>query len=149
MLGLQNEREWKVFCEQVLKQAALADDPRFARNSQRTAHREELKAIIVEAFSKLSKEQVIHLLEEAKIANAAVNTMHDVWQHKQLQARHRWREVATSAGTIPALLPPGLNNAFEYRMAPVPALGEHSESILQELGYSAEQIEAWRQAATI
>ena len=75
--------------------------------------------------------------------------MHDVWQHKQLQARHRWREVATSAGTIPALLPPGLNNAFEYRMAPVPALGEHSESILQELGYSAEQIEAWRQAATI
>ncbi|MDK6202180.1 CaiB/BaiF CoA-transferase family protein [Oligella urethralis] len=149
MLGLQNEREWKVFCEQVLKQAYLADDPRFARNSQRTAHREELKAIIVEAFSKLSKEQVIHLLEEAKIANAAVNTMHDVWQHKQLQARHRWREVATSAGTIPALLPPGLNNAFEYRMAPVPALGEHSESILQELGYSAEQIEAWRQAATI
>lgn len=149
MLGLQNEREWKVFCEEVLKQPELADDPRFNRNSQRTENRDELKAIIVEAFSSLSKDEVIELLESAKIANAAVNTMHDVWNHKQLKERNRWRDVGTSAGVVPALLPPGVNNAYEYRMDAVPALGEHSEAILKEIGYETEQIEKLAQLGTI
>ncbi|NLA52392.1 MAG: CoA transferase [Alcaligenaceae bacterium] len=149
MLGLQNEREWKVFCEQVLKQPELADDPRFNRNSQRTENRDELKAIIIETFSGLSKSEVIELLEGAKIANAAVNTMHDVWNHQQLKERNRWRDVGTSAGTVPALLPPGVNNAYEYRMGDVPALGEHSQSILKEIGYDAEQIEQLTQLGTI
>lgn len=149
MLGLQNEREWKVFCEQVLKQPELADDPRFNRNSQRTENRDELKAIIIETFSGLSKSEVIELLEGAKIANAAVNTMHDVWNHQQLKERNRWRDVGTSAGTVPALLPPGVNNAYEYRMGDVPALGEHCQSILKEIGYDAEQIEQLTQLGTI
>lgn len=149
MLGLQNEREWKVFCEEALKQPELADDPRFNRNSQRTENRDELKAIIVEAFSSLSKDEVIELLESAKIANAAVNTMHDVWNHKQLKERNRWRDVGTSAGVVPALLPPGVNNAYEYRMDAVPALGEHSEAILKEIGYETEQIEKLAQLGTI
>ena len=149
MLGLQNEREWKVFCDEVLKQPELADDPRFNRNSLRTENRDDLKAIIVEAFASLSKDEVIELLESAKIANAAVNTMHDVWNHKQLKDRDRWREVGTSTGPIPALLPPGVNNAYEYRMDAVPALGEHSESILKGIGYDDEQIEKLSKLGTI
>lgn len=149
MLGLQNEREWKVFCDEVLKQPELAVDPRFNRNSQRTANREALKTIIDEAFSTLSKEEAIELLENAKIANASVNTMHDVWNHKQLKERNRWREVNTSVGAIPALLPPGVNNNYDYRMDAVPALGEHSRSILAEIGYDDEQVEKLAQDGTI
>jgi itaconate CoA-transferase len=90
MLGLQNEREWALFCSKVLEQPELATDPRFNSNAARTAARVELRAIIVDVFSKLTAEQVIERLEAAQIANAHVNTMHDMWEHPQLKARGRW-----------------------------------------------------------
>ncbi|MEX3825266.1 CoA transferase, partial [Paraburkholderia sp. BR14262] len=102
MLGLQNDREWKLFCEHVLSQPELATDERFASNSQRSARRAELRELIVDAFSKLTAAQVIERLDRAGIANARMNTMADVWAHPQLQARERWREVQTPAGTVPA-----------------------------------------------
>lgn len=135
MLGLQNEREWGAFCEKVLRQPQLATDPRFGSNKLRTAARGELYALIVETFSKLTAEQVGARLDEAQIANGRVNEMHEVWAHEQLKARKRWVEVGTPAGAIPALLPPGLPEGFTPRMDPVPALGEHTEAILRELGY--------------
>jgi itaconate CoA-transferase len=140
MLGLQNEREWVAFCNKVLHAPELAGDPRFASNSRRSAAREELRKLIVEAFSVLSTEEVTRRLDEAQIANACVNTMHDVWEHPQLRARHRWCEVESPAGTIPALFPPGVEQDDAPRMDPVPALGEHTARILAELGYSAERI---------
>jgi crotonobetainyl-CoA:carnitine CoA-transferase CaiB-like acyl-CoA transferase len=149
MLGLQNDREWKLFCEHVLLQPELATDERFAANSQRSARRVELRELIVEAFSKLTAAEVIERLDRAGIANAQMNTMADVWAHPQLQARERWREVQTSAGTVPALLPPGAPCAFDARMDAVPALGQHTESILHELGYDAPRIGALRQAGAI
>ncbi len=139
MLGLQNEREWVNFCSQVLQQPALATDPRFDANAKRTAARADLKALIEQTFAGLSAAQVVARLDEAGIANAQVNTMADVWAHPQLQARQRWTTVATPAGAVPALLPPGCNEA---RMDAVPALGQHSRSVLAGLGYSAEQIDA-------
>lgn len=87
MLGLQNDREWRVFCEQVLGQPDLANDERFASNSKRAANRDALRALIIDAFAALSLAQVSARLETAQIANASVNTMHDVWKHPQLQAR--------------------------------------------------------------
>ena len=144
MLGLQNEREWEVFCERVLQQPELARDPRFASNSKRTHDRETLRAIIVEVFSRFSAEQVIARLDAAQIANAHMNDMHDVWQHEQLKARRRWVDVATPAGPLPALLPPGAPDAQSVRMDPVPALGQHTEAILAELGYGADRIAALR-----
>lgn len=141
MMGLQNEREWKVFCERVLERPALADDARFDSNSRRSAARDELRAIIVETFSGLTAEQVAARLDAAGIANARVNEMHDVWRHAQLAARGRWAEVGTPAGPVPALLPPGAPEAFTSRMDPVPALGEHTESILRELGYRDQMIQ--------
>ncbi|MEW5889690.1 MAG: CaiB/BaiF CoA-transferase family protein [Pseudomonadota bacterium] len=149
MLGLQNEREWKVFCDRVLLRPELAGDERFATNSRRTVAREALRAIIVEVFAALTAEQVMARLDEAQIANARMNDMHEVWQHAQLQARRRWTAVATPAGAIPALLPPGLTADDRPRMDPVPALGEHTEAILLELGYDAGAIEKLRAARAI
>lgn len=136
MLGLQNEREWATFCEKVLLDPALARDPRFDANAKRSENRAELKALIVQAFASLSTAQVEQRLDEAQIANARMNDMAGVWAHPQLKARERWRTVGTPAGEIAALLPPGRNSSFEYRMDPVPAVGEHTDKIKKELGYS-------------
>lgn len=137
MLGLQNEREWAVFCKVVLQDPELATHAAFATNSLRSANRAQLRARIVEAFGRLTASQVVQRLEEAKIANANVNTMADVWAHPQLAARDRWRSVDTAAGPIPALLPPGATDA---RMDPIPAVGQHTDAILAEVGCSSVQI---------
>jgi itaconate CoA-transferase len=149
MLGLQNEREWQVFCRQVLQQPDLVEDPRFATNSARTAAREELRAIILEAFARLTAQQVIDQLDDANIANAHMNDMHDVWAHPQLAARGRWVEVETAAGKVPALLPPGMPGDYAPRMDAVPALGEHAEAILAELGYDRNAIAGLRAQGAI
>jgi itaconate CoA-transferase len=144
MLGLQNEREWQAFCTQVLHQPDLATDPRFASNSARSQARDALRTIIVEAFGTLTAEQVVQRLEAAGIASAQVNDLAQVWAHPQLQARQRWVEVGTPAGPVPAALPPGARDADDVCMGSVPALGEHTDAILAELGYDATAIEALR-----
>jgi itaconate CoA-transferase len=144
MLGLQNEREWELFCTRVLLQPELARDPRFASNAARTAARQELRQIIVDEFSALTAEQVIERLDSAQIANAHMNDMHDLWQHAQLKARDRWVQVATPAGPMPALLPPGVPNTYDARMDGVPALGQHTDEILTKLGYDSSAIAALR-----
>jgi itaconate CoA-transferase len=149
MLGLQNEREWKIFCDKLLLQPALATDERFATNAKRSAQREALSAMIVKAFSKSTAAQVAHQLEEAGIANAQVNTMAEVWAHPQLKSRDRWREVDTSAGPVPALLPPGSWQHGEPRMDAVPALGQHTDAILATQGYSAERMASLRAEGVI
>ena len=152
MLGLQNEREWNVFCEKVLQQPELAADTRYASNSKRSAAREELRRVIIEVFAQLSAAEVVQRLDDAQIANARVNDMHDVWNHPQLRARKRWRDVESPAGSIPALLPPGFSDVADEasaRMDPVPALGEHTDSILLELGYSAAESADLRAAHAI
>jgi crotonobetainyl-CoA:carnitine CoA-transferase CaiB-like acyl-CoA transferase len=149
MLGLQNEREWAMFCKTVLQRPELAADARFSTNSKRSAARAELRALIVDAFAELTAEEVVRRLDDAQIANAQVNDMHAVWKHPQLQARQRWREVNTPAGPVPALLPPGSWEEGDPRMDAVPALGEHSDSILAELGYSTQQIAQLRTAGTL
>ncbi len=149
MLGLQNEREWVTFCEQVLHQPALATDPRFASNSTRTTARKALHAIIQEAFASLTAAEVIDRLEQAGIANAQLNNMEDIWQHAQLRARQRWTEVGSPVGPLPALLPPGVPSAWTARMDPIPALGQHTEAILAELGFDGTAVAALKSGKAI
>ena len=149
MLGLQNEREWAQFCETVLENPALAVDERFDRNFKRNEKRAELLDIIDSCFSKLSSEQLIARLEKAQIANAHLNDMAGLWKHQQLKARNRWTEVNTPNGSIAALLPPGLNDSYDYRMDPIPAVGQHTDSILKELGVSESDIVAMRASGAI
>ena len=149
MLGLQNEREWLVFCEVVLEQSQLATDSRFDSNARRNEHRGALKAIILGAFSSMTSAQVTSKLDQAQIANARMNSMADLWEHPQLKARDRWRQVETPVGDIPALLPPGRISSFDYRMDAVPGVGEHTQAILRELGQGDSDIAAMQQAGAI
>ncbi len=149
MLGLQNEREWRVFCEKVLLQPGLATDSRFDSNARRNENRDALRAIIVETFSALGTVQVVERLDAAQIANARMNDMAGLWAHPQLQARERWRQVGSPAGDIPALLPAGRQSAFDYRMDAIPAVGEHTESILRSLGRGDAEIAALREAGAV
>lgn len=149
MLGLQNEREWKAFCELVLQAPELATDPRFDANARRNAHREELQALILDTFSRLSTEEVLQRLDLAQIANARMNDMAGLWAHPQLQARGRWRQVDSPAGELPALLPPGRHSGFDYRMDAIPAVGQHTDAVLHELGYADDAIACWRAAGAV
>jgi itaconate CoA-transferase len=143
-LGLQNEREWAHFCTLVLEQPEMATDPRFDSNAKRVANREALHARIDAVFSQLTIEQVIARLDRAQIANARMNSMQEFWDHPQLRARERWREVGSPVGPLKALLPPVTMRDVEPRMDPIPALGEQTEQILRSLGYQDEQISRLR-----
>ncbi len=134
MLGLQNEREWLQFCEVVMQDSALASDPRFNSNSLRHENRHLLEAVILKVFARMTAAQVIEKLDQAQIANARMNSMADVWAHPQLQARKRWVDIDSPVGKLPALLPPGHSDAFEYTMGAIPGVGEHTEKILKEFG---------------
>ncbi|MFL5440525.1 MAG: CaiB/BaiF CoA transferase family protein [Myxococcales bacterium] len=141
VLGLQNEREWAVFCEQVLRRADLATDRRFTSNSARVANRTELTRIIEETFAGATAADVVARLDSAGIANGRLNTIADIAAHPQLAARNRWREVQTSAGPVAATLPPANLEGVTPSMGAVPALGQHTEAVLLSLGYSAQQIQ--------
>jgi len=142
MLGLQNEREWATFFDKVLGQPQLVADPRYDTNFKRNERREEIAAFINKVFSVLTTEQLVEKLDAAGIANARMNTPEEVWQHAQLKARERWREVESPVGPIPALLPPATLSDADARMDPIPDIGEHTEKILSELGFSGNEIAA-------
>jgi crotonobetainyl-CoA:carnitine CoA-transferase CaiB-like acyl-CoA transferase len=149
MLGLQNEREWKAFCEKVLGRPALAEDGRFDSNAKRHERRAEVTALIEEVFSTLGSGEVVARLDAAGIANARVNTLEEVWEHPQLKARERWREMGSPEGPLPALLPPATHAGFEARFGPIPGVGEHTGAILRELGYSEADVAGLRTAGAI
>ena len=127
MLGIQNEREWAAFCRGVLKRPELATDARYDNNTKRTAARAEVVALIERVFADMTAEQVVERLDAAGIANARLNTPDEVWDHAQLKARDRWREVESPAGRIPAILPPASFQGIEARMDAIPSIGEHTD----------------------
>ena len=143
-LGIQNEREWARFCERVLEQPALAVDERFASNALRVQHQEALSAIIAAAFAPLTSAAVVERLDAAGIANARMNSVREYLDHPQLAARHRWRDVDSPAGPLRALLPPYGLEGVEPVMGPIPAVGQHTDAILEELGFDAATIAEWR-----
>jgi itaconate CoA-transferase len=148
-LGIQNEREWERFCEAVLERPALANDERFTSNSERVENRDDLHQEIEAILEELSSQEAIERLDDAKIANARMRTVRDFLDHPQLEARGRWREVGSPVGPLRALLPPAIMDGEEPVMAPIPEVGEHTDNILAELGYSDDAVASLRQSAAI
>lgn len=149
LFGIQNDREWTRFCEKVLGNPDLGTDERFADNPRRVANRAALTRIIESAFAGFSAETVVQRLDSAGIANGRVNDVHAFAAHEQLRARERWRSVDTANGALSALMPPVDLADVEPVMGPVPAVGEHTERVLAELGYSDVAIERMRASGAI
>ncbi|MCI0419363.1 MAG: CoA transferase [Acidobacteria bacterium] len=148
-LGIQNEREWTRFCEQVLERPELTTDPRFESNAKRVANRVALHALIDAVFQKLDGREMVERLQLAQIANARMNTIVEFLEHPQLEARHRWRQIDSPVGPLWTLLPPIASDNLEPRMEPIPALGEHSEIILKELGFDSDSIAGFLRTGVI
>lgn len=142
VVGLQNDREWARMTQTVLMRPELATDARFATNAARVAHRSELDAMLGAALARLKIDEAIALLENAGIACARVNTVQQLVEHPQLTERQRWARIDSPVGQIPTLLPPGVSSAWEPALTAIPALGEHTDDLLRELGRNDEQIAA-------
>ena len=149
ILGLQNEREWVIFCTKVLECPAVQTDSRFATQSLRRQNRQELTALIEETFSDKTSAEVAALLDAAGIANGRLNEPIDVWNHVQFTARDKWREIKTEAGPVRALLPPFTFTDQEAAMGDVPSVGQHTDEVLSEIGIGREKAAAMRAAGAL
>ena len=148
-LGLQNEREWKKFCEVVLERPELFADSRFDSNAKRVQNRPQLDLAMQRVFQKLTAAEIVARLEAAQIANARMNTVQEFVEHPQLKARGRWGTVESPVGPLPALLPPVTMENVETVMNEVPALGQQTDAILGEFGFDAKTIAIWRREKMI
>ena len=148
-LGIQNAREWMRFCAEALRAPEVADDERFRTNPLRVQHRAPLQEAIESAFSTLTTSAVIARLESAGIAWARLNTVAEFLDHPQLAARGVWREIGSPAGALRAMIPPVRMDGVEPVMGDVPALGQHTDLILDELGVPRDTIAAWRHDGAI
>jgi itaconate CoA-transferase len=144
VVGIHNNREWGRFCSLVLRRPELAEDARFASNGLRVEHREAMDAEIEPVFRERTAAEMIALLEEAQIANARLNSVPQFVTHPQLEARKRWRQVDSAVGPIPTLIPPVIMKGVDPVMGAIPELGQHSESIVSELGFDAVTIAQWK-----
>ncbi len=148
-LAIQNAREWTRFCRDVLRRADLADDDRFTTNTRRVQHRSALHAAIESGFAALTTGDVIARLEAARIAWARLNSVGGFLDHPQLAGRDCWREIGSPAGPLRAMIPPVRIDGVEPAMGDVPALGQHTDAILDELGVGRDTIAAWRKEGAI
>ena len=148
-LGIQNAREWTRFCAGALRAPEIEDDSRFRTNPLRVQHRAALLTVIESAFATLTASEVIERLESAGIAWARLNTVAEFLNHPQLTARDVWREIGSPAGPLRAMIPPVRMDGVEPAMGDVPALGQHTDLILEELGVARDTIAAWRTEGAI
>jgi itaconate CoA-transferase len=148
-IAIQNDREWRRFCAQVLERPEIADDARFVTNGQRVVHRGELRAEIEAAFSSHASDEIVRRLESAEIAFARRNSIDAFVKHPQLIERDRWRSVDSPGGPLRAVAPPANLSDVEPVMGPIPSLGQHSEAILEELGFDRAAIDGWRRDKAI
>lgn len=132
-IGIQNEREWENFCLNVLKTKELHQDERFNTNSNRVQYKDELREIINMKFNEFEVEDLVRELDSQKIANARLNSMEDFIEHPQLKYRNRWRDIDSPVGKVKMLIPPVTFNNIDFQMNEIPRVGQHNESILNEL----------------
>ncbi len=129
VLGVQNEREWKALCAEVLGDPRLAEDARFTSNSLRVQNRIPLDAIISNIFRGLPKAAIVGRLRSAGTAFASLNGVKELSSHPQL----RRVEIETPTGPVALPAPPPRWRGEEARtLGPSPALGQHSQAIREE-----------------
>ena len=139
LIGVQNDRGWRTLMADVLGRPDVAGDPRFATNPQRVAQRAECDAAVAAETTRFAAADLAARLDAAGVPSAVLNNMAGLVEHPQLAARDRWRTVQTPIGPIRGLLPPMGFGDVELPMGAVPALGEHSTALLEELGYPGEE----------
>ncbi|MFJ9376408.1 CaiB/BaiF CoA transferase family protein [Streptomyces sp. NPDC101455] len=144
VLGTTNDREWQRLARELIDRPDLADDPRFASNAGRVAHRAELEPEISAWCAGHDLAYVQDRADGAGIGNSRYNTPSDVIDHPHLRARDRWREIDTPSGPVPALLPPPVIAGYDPPMGAIPALGQHTDAVLAELGLADEEIAVLR-----
>jgi itaconate CoA-transferase len=149
ILGIQNEREWATFCAKVLGRPEAGTDRRFASMAARRENRAALTAMIEVRFSSMTSVEAAALLDQAGIANGRLNQPMDAWNHEQFAARDRWREINTAAGPVRGLLPPFIFTDQEAATGDVPSVGQHTDAVLTEIGFSTERIAAMRAARAV
>ncbi|KAB2346873.1 CaiB/BaiF CoA transferase family protein [Actinomadura rudentiformis] len=149
VIGVQNDRQWAALVTRVLDRAFLASDPEFATNQARVRNRAKVDTLIAEATAGMTRGELVRRLDEAGVPNASINDTHGLLAHPQLAERDRWREVGSPVGALPAILPPITFADAEARMGPIPALGEHTEAVLAELGYDAGTIDGLRSSGAV
>lgn len=140
VLGTTNDREWQRVAREIIDRPDLADDPRFATNPDRCAHREILEEAIGSWCAQRDLAEIQKIADDAGIGNSRYNLPSEVVAHPHLTARDRWRTVATPKGDIRALRPPPVITGFEQPMGAVPGLGQHTDAVLGELGLTAEDL---------
>jgi crotonobetainyl-CoA:carnitine CoA-transferase CaiB-like acyl-CoA transferase len=148
-LSIQNAREWSRFCTQVLGRPDVETDERFKTNEQRLQHREVLRALIEDVFSGQPSDDIAERLEAAQVAYARMNSVKEFLDHPQLTARGRWTEIGSEAGPLRALPPPVVMENVPPTMGDVPALGQHTAAILEELGFAPDIVAKWKDDAVI
>lgn len=149
VLGTTNDREWQRLAREIIERPDLADDPRFATNSDRVANRAVLDEAIESWCGRHDLVEVQKVADSAGIGNARYNLPSEVLEHPQLSTRDRWRTVQTAAGPIRAILPPPIIEGYEQPMGPVPGLGEHTDAVLAELGLSGNEIGRLRERGVV
>jgi itaconate CoA-transferase len=149
VISVQNDREWRRLATEVLGRPDLADDPDFATNQARVAHRDRVDAAVATALATLDLDSACAALDAAGVACARINTVADLVEHPQLRDRKRWSTVGSPVGPLPTMLPPVLSSTWQAPLAPIPALGEHTDVILAELGHSPAEIAALRAAGAV
>ena len=148
-IAVQNEREWVRFCETVLTDPAIAADARFNAPAHRQANRDALYALIEETTKQLTGAELTARLEAGDIAFAEMRSIQGFVDHPQLKERNRFREIASPAGPLWALLPPANLEGIEPSMGPIPEVGAHTDAILRELAYSADDIARLHEAGAV
>jgi crotonobetainyl-CoA:carnitine CoA-transferase CaiB-like acyl-CoA transferase len=150
ILAVGNDSQFVKFCE-VAGRPELARDERFARNANRVRHRAILVPLLAELMMTRRKADWLAALEAAKVPCGAINDLAEVFADPQVAARGMTVAMPHPlAGSVPLVASPIklAPTPVAYRRAP-PLLGEHTDAVLAELGYSAQQIAALREQGAL